>query len=140
MPGKTIKGPKRLPINKRIEIMGVIYKKNNKKEINIKKEFLEFNSDKTEWNKIRFCGFQIFNCKMNHFQTLQELKNINFEIPQTQFTNFVSDIDIYLQCWKEGKLFNSYPTSGIVLKINSKKLQKYLGENNLSIHWAYAIN
>ena len=67
-------------------------------------------------------------------------KHLNFEIPQTQFTNFISDFEIYLQCWKEGKLFTSYPTNGLVLKINSRKLQKYLGENNLSIPWAYSIN
>ena len=90
--------------------------------------------------RLRFCAFQIFHCNINHFQSLQELRHLQFEIPQTQFTNFVSDIDIYLQCWKEGKLFSSYPTRGLVLKINSRKLQKYLGENNLFMHWAYAIN
>ena len=76
---------------------------------------------------------------MNHFQSLQELRHLKFEIPENEFTNFISDIEIYLQFWKEGKLFKSYPTSGIVLKINSRKLQKQLGENNLSMNWAYAI-
>ena len=90
--------------------------------------------------RLKFCAFQICQCNINHFQSLQELKHLNFEIPQTQFTNFISDIEIYLQCWREGKLFTSYPTNGLVLKINSRKLQKYLGENNLSIPWAYAIN
>ena len=108
--------------------------KNNETVFIVNKKF------KPQIKRFRFCAFQIFHCNINHFQSLQELKNLNFEIPQTQFTQLISDIEIYLQCWKEGKLFKNYPTSGIVLKINSRKLQKYLGENNLSINWAYSIN
>ena len=78
--------------------------------------------------RLRFCAFQIFHCKINQFQAHQELKNLNFEIPQTQFTKFISDTQINHQCWKEGKLFKTYPTNGIILKINSRKLQKYLGK------------
>tara|TARA_B100001250_G_C19266611_1_gene557248 strand:+ start:75 stop:356 length:282 start_codon:yes stop_codon:yes gene_type:complete len=92
------------------------------------------------WKGLNFCDFKIFHCKINHFQELQELKNLYFEISPTQFTNFISDIGIYLKCWQEGKLFTNYPTNGIVLKINSKKLQYQLGENNLAINWAYWIN
>ena len=112
----------RISIMKRIEIQGILYKKNNIA------------------NRNSFCAFHIYHCKINQFQTLQELKKLNFEIPESHFTNFSSNIEIYRQCWREGKLFQGYPTSGIVLKINSKKLQKHLGENDLSIHWAYSIN
>ena len=91
-------------------------------------------------NEPNFCAFPIYDCKINQFQALQELKNLNFETPEAQSTKVISNIEIYRQCWREGKLFQSYPTSGIVLKINSNKLQKLLGENNLSIHWAYSIN
>ena len=132
--------PKSLPIKKRIEIRGVLYDDKNTSNKNCETEFIEIQNCTPHLKRLRFCAFQIFHCNINHFQSLQELKHLNFEIPQTQFTNFISDIDIYLQCWKEGKLFKSYPTNGIVLKINSRKLQKYLGENNLSIHWAYAKN
>ena len=132
--------PKSLPIKKRIEIQGVLYYDKifpiRKKET----EFIEIQNCKSQPKKLKFCAFQIFHCNINHYQSLQELKNLNFEIPQTQFTNFISDVEIYLQCWREGKLFKSYPTNGLVLKINSRKLQKYLEENNLSIPWAYAIN
>ena len=132
--------PKSLPIKKRIEIHGVLYDHEKTSNKDDKKEFKLIQNTNPKLKRLRFCAFQIFHCNINHFQALQELKNLNFEIPQTQFTNYISDIEIYLQCWKEGKLFKRYPTNGIVLKINSRKLQKYLGENNLSIHWAYAIN
>ena len=104
------------------------------------KNRLEIQNFKSQTKRLKFCAFQIFHCNINHYQSLQELKHLNFEIPQTQFTNFISDIEIYLQCWREGKLFTSYPTNGLVLKINSRKLQKYLGGNNISIPWAYEVN
>tara|TARA_B100000965_G_scaffold277957_1_gene235767 strand:+ start:3604 stop:4275 length:672 start_codon:yes stop_codon:yes gene_type:complete len=127
--------PKCIFIKERIEIRGVLYepKQNKTEPINIK-----INSQKR--HKIKFCVFHIFHCKINHFQALQELKNLNFETPETQFTKFISDIELYRQYWKEEKLFQSYPTSGLVLKINSRKLQNQLGENNISRNWAYAIN
>ena len=132
--------PIRIPIKQKIEIRGIIYQEETK--INHKKIMAinDINYASTKLNEVKFCAFQIFNCKINQFQILQELKNLNFEIPQNEFTNIISDIEIYHQCWKEGKLFQRYPSSGIVLKINSRKLQKSLGENNLSVNWAYAIN
>ena len=132
--------PKSLPIKNRIEIQGILFDYKTTSNKKNQTEFIEIQNFKSQSKRLKFCAFQIFHCNINHFQSLQELKHLNFDIPQTQFTNFISDIDIYLQYWKEGKLFKRYPTNGIVLKINSRKLQKYLGENNLSIHWAYAIN
>ena len=132
--------PSSIPIKKRIEIRGVLFDNEKRSNKYKKNKLLGTHNIKSHSKRLRFCAFQIFHCNINHFQSLQELKKLNFEIPQTHFTNFTSDIEIYLQCWKEGKLFKSYPTNGIVLKINSRRLQKYLGENNLSTHWAYAIN
>ena len=132
--------PSSIPIKNGIEIRGVLFDDENTSNIDKKTEFLGIHKIKSKLKNPRFCAYQIFHCNINHYQSLQELKKLNFEIPQTHFTNFTSDVEIYLQCWKEGKLFKSYPTNGIVLKINSRRLQKYLGENNLSTHWAYAIN
>ena len=128
--------PKCLPINNRIEISGILYLDQNKN----KKSILKTKKVETKIKKINFCAFQILNCRINHFQALKELKKLSFEVPQTQFTNFTSDIEIYRQCWKEGRLFQIYPTRGLILKVNSRKLQKLLGENNLLANWAYSIN
>ena len=132
--------PSSIPIKNRIEVRGVLFDDKNTSTIDKKTELLGTHKIKSQLKKPRFCAYQIFHCNINHYQSLQELKKLNFEIPQTHFTNFTSDIEIYLQCWKEGKLFKSYPTNGIVLIINSRRLQKYLGENNISTYWAYAIN
>ncbi len=132
--------PKSLPIKKRIEIRGILYDDENRTNINNQTRFIGMQKSKLDIKRLKFCAFQIYHCNINHFQSLQELKHLNFEIPQTQFTNFISDIEIYLQYWKDGKLFKRYPSNGLVLKINSKKLQKYLGQNNLSINWAFTIH
>ncbi len=132
--------PKRIAIKRRIEIRGIVYKKENISYKHIETETSNIRTRSTERISNNFCAFQIFHCRINHYKMLQELKKLNFEIPENQYTNFISDFEIYRECWKEGKLFKNYPTRGIILKINSKKLQKHLGENNLSVNWAYAIN
>ena len=132
--------PNTIPIKKRIEIRGILYEKSNLSKKDKKMNLFCKQKASSKLNELNFCAFHIFHCKINQFQTLRELEKLNFEIPESHFTNYTSDIEIYRQCWREGKLFQEYPTSGIVLKINSKKLQKHLGENNLSIHWACAIN
>jgi len=37
--------------------------------------------------------------------------------------NRTSQVETYRQAWKSGKLFADYPNDGIVVKINSRKLQ-----------------
>ena len=132
--------PLRLPIKNKLEIRGIVYDSKNMFNKNNEEDFSRIQKHKPILNKLRFCATQIFHCNLNHSQSLKELNNLSFEIPETHSTNYVSDIQIYYKCWKEGKLFKSYPTNGIVLKINSKKLQKNLGENDLLINWAYTMN
>ena len=99
--------PKTLPIKNRIEIQGVLFDYKTTSNQKNQSEFIEIQNIKSQSKRQKFCAFQICHCNINHYQSLQELKNLNFEIPQTQFTNFISDIEIYLQCWREGKLFKS---------------------------------
>ena len=54
------------------------------------------------------------------------LQKLGFEIPGAEHTN-PSGVEIYRQFWKEGKIFSSYPMEGIVLTVNSRKLQKQFG-------------
>ena len=90
--------------------------------------------------RLSFCSFQILNAELNYFSSLQVLEKLGFEIPETEFTNYTSDVKQYRSFWKEGKLFTNYPTDGIVLTVNSRKLQKQL-ENRYSTspEWQYAI-
>ena len=73
--------------------------------------------------KISFCSFQIINTKTNEYQSLIYCRELGFTIPKFVEANRTSQVETYRQAWLNGKLFNEYPTDGIVIKINSRKLQ-----------------
>ena len=73
--------------------------------------------------KISFCSFQIINTKTNEYQSLIYCRELGFTIPKFFEANRTSQVELYRQAWLNGKLFNEYPTDGIVVKINSRKLQ-----------------
>ena len=72
---------------------------------------------------LSFCSFQIINGRLNQHDSLKYLKKLGFTIPEYESCNFTSQVQIYRQQWANKKLFNNYPTDGIVVKINSRKLQ-----------------
>ena len=74
-------------------------------------------------NHLSFCAFQIINGRLNQHDSLQYLKKLGFTIPEYKSLNFTSQVEMYRQQWLEKKLFNNYPTDGLVVKINSRKLQ-----------------
>tara|TARA_Y100001968_G_scaffold330199_1_gene381370 strand:- start:1202 stop:1888 length:687 start_codon:yes stop_codon:yes gene_type:complete len=131
--------PKSIPIKNRIEIQGVLYHEEIKTDSNTECKLNNNKNKSTNHNQINFCAFHIFHCKLSQFNTLQELKKLNLEIPENHFTIYTSDIEIYRECWRKGKLFQKYPSCGIVAKINSRKLQKQLGESKVTRNWAYTI-
>ena len=89
---------------------------------------------------LSFCSFQIINGRLNQHDSLKYLKKLGFTIPEYKSLNFTSQVQLYRQQWADKKLFTNYPTDGIVVKINSRKLQlireKSYGQYP---HWAMAI-
>ena len=90
--------------------------------------------------EISFCAFQIINNRTNEYNSLVYLRKLGFTIPEIIEANRTSQIETFRQAWKSGKLFANYPTDGIVVKINSRKLQ-LLREKSFGInpHWQIAI-
>ncbi len=130
--------PIQLQIKKNIEIRGVLYRANLD---GVSSEPLAINFLKKNQMEeaLKFCAFQILNSNQNQYQSLKELHKLGFEVPETESTKFKSEVSLYVQLWREGELFAKYPTDGIVLKVNSKKLQKQLGGNLNCSKWSYAI-
>ena len=89
---------------------------------------------------LSFCSFQIINGRLNQHDSLQYLKKLGFTIPEYKSCNFTSQVEIYRKQWSDKKLFSNYPTDGIVVKINSRKLQ-LIREKSYGTypHWAMAI-
>ena len=104
----------------------------------ITSEFL--NNKKRVPESFSFCCFQILNGRLNQYETLNYLKKCGFKTPHSYFTNFTSQVELFRKRWLDGKIFAKYPTDGIVIKINSRKLQ-LLRETNFSKYneWQYAI-
>ena len=89
---------------------------------------------------LSFCSFQIINGKLNQHDSLKYLKKLGFTIPEYESCNFTSQVQIYRQQWANKKLFNNYPTDGIVVKINSRKLQLIREKSYETYpHWQMAI-
>ena len=72
---------------------------------------------------LSFCSFQIINGRLNQHDSLKYLKKLGFTIPEYKSLNFTSQVEMYRKQWSDKKLFTNYPTDGIVVKINSRKLQ-----------------
>ena len=90
--------------------------------------------------KISFCAFQIINTRTNEYDSLVYLRKLGFTIPEIFEANRTSQIETFRQDWKSGKLFANYPTDGIVVKINSRKLQLLLEKSHeINSHWQMAI-
>ena len=73
--------------------------------------------------KISFCSFQIINTRTNEYESLVYCRKLGFTIPEIVEANRTSQVETFRQAWKSGKLFSDWPTDGIVVKINSRKLQ-----------------
>ena len=41
--------------------------------------------------------------------------------------------------WLDGKFFEHLPTDGIVVKVNSRSIQKQLGQSTKCPNWAFAL-
>ena len=90
--------------------------------------------------KISFCSFQIINTRTNEYESLIYCRKLGFTIPKFVEANRTSQVETYRQAWLNGKLFNEYPTDGIVIKINSRKLQLIREKSYESYpHWQMAI-
>ena len=90
--------------------------------------------------KISFCSFQIINTRTNEYQSLIYCRKLGFTIPEIVEANRTSQVETFKQAWKSGKLFTNYPTDGIVVKINSRKLQLLREKSyNCYPYWQMAI-
>ena len=89
---------------------------------------------------LSFCSFQIINGRLNQHESLVYLKKLSFTIPEYKSLNFTSQVEIFRKQWADKKLFANYPTDGIVVKINSRKLQ-LLREKSYKVYpfWQIAI-
>tara|TARA_Y100001968_G_scaffold58696_1_gene49776 strand:- start:1589 stop:2281 length:693 start_codon:yes stop_codon:yes gene_type:complete len=118
--------PEEIPINNKILIKVVLYKQDSFQSIPNESKSAHSKKGISNADELKYCGLRILNSDQNHSSQLLSLQSLGFNIVETRFTNFLSEVDFYLKMWREGKLFQKYPTVGILLRTNSRKLQKQL--------------
>jgi len=132
--------PNTLPLRGVLQVSGELYAPNQSPNISqrIASGFLRAKEGFSE--SLSFCAFQILNSKLNQYESKKNLFKLGFTIPQDISGNFTSQVEVFRKKWLEGKLFSKYPTDGIVVKINSRKLQLIREKSNLDYpYWQVAI-
>ena len=132
--------PNNLPLRGVLQVRGELYAPNQSPNISqrIASGFLRAKEGFSE--SLSFCAFQILNSTLNQYESKKSLSKLGFTIPQDISCNFTSQVELFRKRWLEGKLFSKYPTDGIVVKINSRKLQLIREKSNLDYpYWQVAI-
>ena len=132
--------PNNLPLRGVLQVRGELYSPNKSPNISqrIASGFLRAKEGFSA--SLSFCAFQIINSTLNQYESKKSLSKLGFTIPQDITCNFTSQVQVFRKQWLEGKLFGKYPTDGIVVKINSRKLQLMREKSNLDYpYWQVAI-
>ncbi len=132
--------PNNFPLQGILQVRGELYAPNQHPNTSqrIASGFIRAKEGFSE--SLSFCAFQILNSKLNQYESKKSLSKLGFTIPQDISCNFTNQVEIFRKQWLEGKLFSKYPTDGIVVKINSRKLQLMREKSNLDYpYWQVAI-
>ena len=92
-----------------------------------------------ECHWLSFIAFQILNSQNDHKENLSTLVGYGFNIVPYVEANTYDEVKKYHDNWLDGKFFEHLPTDGIVVKVNSRSIQKQLGQSTRCPHWAVAL-
>ena len=93
---------------------------------------------------LSFVAFQILNSQNDHKDNLKELTKLDFRVVPYVEANSYDEIKKCHNDWLDGRFFESnyftfLPTDGLVVKVNSRSIQKQLGQSTRCPHWAVAL-
>ena len=132
--------PTNLPLRRIFQVRGELYAPNQIPNISQRTASGFLRSKEGFPESLSFCAFQILNSTTNQYESKKSLSHLGFTIPKDISCNFTSQVQVFRKQWLEGKLFRKYPTDGIVIKINSRKLQLIREKSNLDYpYWQVAI-
>ena len=92
-----------------------------------------------ECHLLSFMAFQILNSQNDHIENLATLASYDFNIVPYVEANTYDEVKKYHNDWLDSKFFEHLPTDGIVVKVNSRSIQKQLGQSTRCPHWAVAL-
>ena len=86
-----------------------------------------------------FSAFRMVGAKGDENGTMQRLRRLGFEVPDTLVCTMPQQVKDQHKKWLAGRLFDSWPTDGIVVKVSDHAVQRKLGENSKAPLWALAM-
>lgn len=86
-----------------------------------------------------FCAFRMVDSEGSESWTMERLRKLGFDVPDTLVCTFPQQVKDLHQQWLDGRRFDSWPTDGIVVKVFDHSLQKRLGETAKVPLWALAM-
>ena len=92
-----------------------------------------------ECHLLSFMAFQILNSQNDHKENLKTLNQLDFNVVPYVAVNSYEEIKECHNQWLDGKFFEHLPTDGLVVKVNSRSIQKQLGQSTKCPHWALAL-
>ena len=133
--------PKRLPFRSSFMVRGELFTKEEEPAFSQRIASGYLRSKSYEPNqKITFAAFQIINGNCNQYESLNYLRKLGFSVLESYQANRTSQIKTYREAWRSKKIFADIPTDGIVIKINSRKLQLLREESyGCYSYWQMAI-
>ena len=88
---------------------------------------------------LSFMAFEIINSQNDHLDNLKTLIDYRFNVTPFKIAHTADEVIKYHNDWLDGWFMNYLPTDGIVAKVNSRKIQKELGQSNKCPLWALAL-
>lgn len=91
---------------------------------------------------LAFCAFEVIGRDSGYeVDTLQELLCLGFHVcgHVRIKTSVIQKVKILHDDWLDSLIFSRYPTDGLVVKVNSHKLQAELGSSSIAPKWALAV-
>ena len=91
---------------------------------------------------LAFCAFEIMGKDVGYeVDTLQQLLCWKFHVCGHIHirSGVIQKVKILHEDWKDSLVFSRYPTDGLVVKVNSHKLQAELGSGSHAPRWALAV-
>ena len=92
-----------------------------------------------ECHLLSFMAFQILNSQNDHIENLKRLDEYGFNVVPYTIVNTYDEVKKRHDGWLDGRFFEFLPTDGIVVKVNSRSIQKQLGQSTRCPHWAVAL-
>ena len=92
-----------------------------------------------ECHLLSFMAFQILNSQNDHIENLKRLDEYGFNVVPYTIVNTYDEVKKRHEGWLDGRFFEFLPTDGIVVKVNSRSIQKQLGQSTRCPHWAVAL-